>query len=158
MPRKREGRVYWRERGGERRAYGDFRDFADVGGGQEVLKAKGAKVATTDPDIAAQLASDRVKALEAMRRNKVILGVEKEATLEAFAAHHLLAKAKAGSSTESWMGQTERMLAEALAFFGKDRVLTAIGVSDVRAWAEHLATLPGRRGERLSSTSVRHRL
>ena len=37
MPRKRITRVFWRAQGGARRAYGDFRDFADVGGGKEAL-------------------------------------------------------------------------------------------------------------------------
>ena len=38
MPKTRQrDRVYWRERGGERRAYGDFRDYRDVGGGREAL-------------------------------------------------------------------------------------------------------------------------
>src|SRR5688572_25546886 len=97
---KKRSRIYWRERGGERRAYGDFRDFADVGGGQEALRPGPKQPATTDPDIAAQLASDRVKELEARRRNKALLGVEREATLEAFGAVHLLAKKKAGKVTE----------------------------------------------------------
>lgn len=155
---KRRGRIYWRERGGERRAYGDFRDFSDVGGGREALKARGAGSATTDPDIAAEIASQRVKELEARRRNRNLLGVEKEATLEAFAAHHLIAKARAGSNSERWMVQTERLLGEALEFFGKDQLLTAVSVEDVRRWSEHLADRPGRGGERVSPGTVRHRL
>ena len=158
MPRKRTSRIYWRERGGKRRAYGDFRDFADVGGWLEALKAPGSKVATTDRDIAAQLVADRVKELEACRRGKVLLGIDKEATLEAFASHHLIAKAKAGRTSEGWLASTEKLLQEALDFFGKDRLLTAIGVADVRRWAEHLATLPGRTGKHLSPASARHRL
>ena len=157
MPKK-SSRIYWRERGGERRAYGDFRDFADVGGGREALKTKDAKSATTDPDLAAQLATDRVQELEARRRNRTLLGVEKEATLEAFAAHHLLAKAKAGSNSKRWMVETERLLGEALTFFGKDRLLTAVSVEDVRRWSEHLTGRPGRREAMVSPGTVRHRL
>jgi len=106
MARKRRGsRIYWRERGGECRAYGDFRDFSDVGGKLEALKVKGSKVATTDSDIAAQLVADRVKELEGRRRGRVLLGIDKEATLEAFASHHLLAKAKSGLSLGSGGGE-----------------------------------------------------
>jgi integrase len=155
MPKKRDSRIYWRMQGGVRRAYGDFRD---LGGGREALKVQGEKQATTDPDVAAELASARVRALEAQRRNRVILGVEKEATLEAFAAHHLLAKAKAEAASDRWMVQSERHLDEAVQYFGKDRLLTAIRVEDVRRWAERLAAQPGRAGERVSAGTVRHRL
>ena len=34
-PKKRRSRIYWRTRGGVRRAYGDFRDYADVGVGRK---------------------------------------------------------------------------------------------------------------------------
>ena len=155
MPRKRESRVYWRKQGGERRAYGDFRD---LGGGQEALRPAGAKRATTDPDVAAELAAQRVKELEARRRDRHILGIEKEATLEAFASHHLLAKAKAGNTSRRWLEQSERLLGEAMAHFGKDRILTSISVEDVRGWSEALSELPGRAGELVSPGTVRHRL
>lgn len=36
--RKQRQRIYWREQGTHRRAYGDFRDFGDVGGGREALR------------------------------------------------------------------------------------------------------------------------
>src|SRR5690349_7157661 len=39
----KKSRIYWRERGGTRRAYADLRDFADVGGGREALVAEGEK-------------------------------------------------------------------------------------------------------------------
>jgi len=145
-------------RGGERRAYGDFRDFADVGGGREALKLPSSENATTDPDIAAQLAADRVKELEGRRRNKVLLGVEREATLKAFAAHHLVAKAKAGRTSRRWLEATERLLREALDHFGEDRLLAAVRVEDVRAWAEQLGSRKGRGGDRLSPGTIRHRL
>jgi integrase len=155
MPRKRESRIYWRAQGGERRAYLDVRD---LGGGREALRPKGEKRATTDPDVAMDLATKRVKELEAQRRNRHILGVQKEASLEAFASHHLLAKAKAGAASRSWMKQSERHLQEALDHFGGDRSLTSIRVEDVRAWAEELAARPGRTGARISAGTIRHRL
>lgn len=155
MPRKRTSRIYWRKRGGVARAYGDFRD---LGGGQEALIPKGEKRATTDPDVAAKLVSDRVAELEARRRNRTVLGIEREATLEAFASHHLVAKAKAGKVSRRWLQGTERLLGEALGYFGKDRLLTSLSVGEIREWSEHLSERPGRRGERVSPQTVRHRL
>ncbi len=35
--RTRMGRIYWRDQGGVRRAYADFREYADVGGKREAL-------------------------------------------------------------------------------------------------------------------------
>ena len=45
---KRSGRVKWRQQGGVSRGYGEFRDYADVGGGREALIAPGERLATTD--------------------------------------------------------------------------------------------------------------
>lgn len=158
MP-KRSERVYWREQGGERRAYGDFRDFRDVGGGREALKVKGAKRATTDPDVAADIAAARVKDLERRRRSRQLLGVEKEATLKAFAAHHLQRKAKSGRTSLRWMEQTEQKLRTAVAHFGADRDLMAIRVEDVQMWADALAQeKEGRGGRPRSPGTVRHYL
>ena len=83
--RKTVARLYWRDQGGARRAYGDFRDYADVGGKREPLIAPGEKRATTDQDIAQTLITERVKALEARRRGRTMLGVTKVTTLAAFA-------------------------------------------------------------------------
>ncbi len=52
---KARSRIYWRNQGSERSAYGDFRDFADVGGKREALIPRGAKTATGDPVIAEAL-------------------------------------------------------------------------------------------------------
>jgi hypothetical protein len=43
-PRKRKSRVYWREQGGERRAWFDGRDYRDVGGKLEPLVPAGGTV------------------------------------------------------------------------------------------------------------------
>lgn len=58
MPRKRKdpSRIFWK-RG---RAYADFRDFADVGGGREALMVPDDRYATTDPDMASVLAGQRL--------------------------------------------------------------------------------------------------
>src|SRR6266849_1481059 len=42
----KKSRIYWRERGGTKRAYADLRDYADVGGGREALVAEGDRKST----------------------------------------------------------------------------------------------------------------
>lgn len=158
-PRRRASRVYWRTQGGERRAYGDFRDFADVGGGREALMPPGAVVATVDPDLAAELATRRLRELERRRKDRTLLGSDKSATLQAFAAHHLLKKAKGGQVTHRWLLQAEQKLEAAVEYFGPERDLRSIRVEHVQAWTEVLLHTPGGRGGRpLSPGTVRHYL
>lgn len=145
MPRKRQSRIYWRERGGARRAYGDFRDFRDVDGGLEALIPPDEQLSTTDPDVAEQLASARVKALEQKRRTKNLLGVKRETTLAEYAAYHLEQKARSGEFTENWLEQSEHHLRIAIEFFGEGRALDTIGVEHVQQWAARLAAQPKRR-------------
>lgn len=156
--RSRGSRVYWRDRGGERRAYGDFRDYADVGGGREALVPPGAKVATTDPDIADRLATERVEELEKIRRYKAILKLERTAGLEHFASHHLEQKARSGRVTAGHLEDLEGRLRRAVDYFGADRALDTISVRDVERWMQHLATLPNGRGGTLSAGTRRHYL
>jgi integrase len=158
---KKSGRIYWRKQGktGERRAYADFRDFADVGGRQVALVPKGATSATSDPIVAEALAAELLACFQERRRNKTVLGIERQATLADFAAQHLVEKAKAGRVTDSWLGESEKRLRDAVEFFGADRDLASIAPQDVRRWAEWLGTRPGRRGNRgLSGGSLRHYL
>jgi len=156
--RSKGSRIYWRDRGGERRAYADFRDFADVGGGREALVPKDGKAATTDPDVAETLAAERVKALEKDRRNKAILGLERTAGLEDFASYHLEQKARSGRVTTGHLADTEHRLRRAVEYFGADRALDSIGVRDVERWMQYLATLPNGRGGTLSAGTRRHYL
>jgi integrase len=155
MPRKRITRIYTRSRGGAVRYYGDFRDYADVGGGREPLVPRGGRVATSDRDVAQDIAAQRVRQLDALRRKKQITGVGKESGLAAFAALHLDMKAEAGKVETSSIEMMELHLRSAVAFFGQDRELDAIGVDDVQSWARHLARQPNRKGGKLSATSVR---
>jgi integrase len=156
--RRRTSRLYWRERGGQRRAYADLRAFGDVGGGQEALIAPGESSATTDQDIAERLLTDRVAELEQRRRNRALLGIEREATLQEFAAHHLVEKARAGKVTEGWLTRAEMHLRAAIDFFGADRDLAAIGVRDVQRYVAHLKRQPSGRGGTLNGGTVRHYL
>jgi integrase len=153
MPKKSKTRIYWR--GG--RAYGDFRDFADVGGGQERLVAPGARLATADPDVAAQLLSDRLKALEKKRSDLERGTVEKyRPPLAEFAADHLVKKARAGKVTDGWLSLTEDRLQSAVDHFGEGRDIRSIAVADVQEWVRELEKRPGRGGGTLSPGTVRH--
>jgi integrase len=159
MRRRKRQRIYWR--GG--RAYGDFRDYADVGGGQERLIVPGEKLATTNAEVAEVLMAQRLaelNRLRAQRQGRVVHGLPKTIRLAAAVEGHLLAKAKAKNVTESWLAESRHFLARAVAFFGPDRELSDITVADVTRWAEALlATRPtGRRAETMSGGTVRHYL
>jgi hypothetical protein len=122
MAGKREGRVY-AKRG---RFYADFRDFADVGGRQEALRLRGERSATTDRDVAAKLAADRLEELRAARAAQSqaatdrLFGIEpREAVrLAPYAARHLTLKAQDGEVVRSWLGQSQKHLETAVAYFG----------------------------------------
>lgn len=152
---RKRSRVYWRDRGGEQRAYGDFRD---LGGGREALVPKGEKRATTDTDIAAQLAADRVAELERRKRSKAILGLEGREPLAAFAEYHLTEKAKDPDLAHRTIVTAERHMRAAVEFFGADRLLDTIDVDDVEAWRDHLAATRTRTGKPMSPGTQRHYL
>ncbi len=152
--RKKRNRIYWRSQSSARRAYGDFRDYADVEGGREALIASGEARATTDPDVAQKLVADRLKELESRRRNRALLGLEKPARLGEFAEYHLREKAKSGKVTERWLAQSQYQLQIALDFLG-DRDLTSIRVSDVHRFANHLRQLRNGRGGKLGAATVK---
>jgi integrase len=145
---KRKSRIYWRGKGSARRAYADYRDFSDVGGGREALIAADEKLATSDPDIAQALAAARLKELDTLRRGRALHGRGKATPLGAYAAEHLVKKAKAGKVTHDWLQMAELFLSRAVAFFGADRDLEGITVEDVQGWAAHLATRPARKDTR----------
>lgn len=153
--RRKKSRIYWRHQGGQNRAYADFRDFQDVGGGREALVAPGGARATIDPVIAEKLVADRLSELQERRRNRILLGVERDATLRVFAAHHLLEKAKSGKFEDRWLASVETHLREAVVFFGAERQLASIRTPDVQRYAQHLRQLPNRRGATLGAGTVR---
>lgn len=158
-----QGRVYWRRRGGARRAYGDFREFRDVGGGQEALVVPGEKGATTDPRLAEVLAAKRLEQLDGLRarsRDRAVHGLPKDAALAAFASDHLVKKSRAGRVTAGWLEETEHHLNRAIAHFGAERELSTITVADVTQWAsELLESRPsGRRRPTMSPGTARHHL
>lgn len=154
MPRKRTARLYWREQGGRRRAYGDFRD---LGGGREALVADGERLATTDPVIAEALIAKRLGELQESRRDRVLLGVRRRATLEPYAAEHLVKKAQSGRVSRDHLESLEDQMRAAVEYFG-DRELSTIFVEDIQGYATWLASRPNGRGGTLSTTTQRHYL
>jgi integrase len=158
-PRKRKSRIYWREQGGACRAWFDGRDYRDVGGRLEPLVAPGERFATSDPDVATRLASQRLQEFETARRRRAFHdGRAVETQLGAFARLHLIAKKKSGKFTDTWLGSAELFLNRAVAYFGAERELDTIRVSDVRGWIAYLerTTTPAKR--RLGPGTIRHHL
>lgn len=151
-------RIYWRERGGESRAYGDFRDYADVGGGQEALIPRGSALATTDPDVARALVDQRVKQFEEARRHRNLLGRRGPARLKAFVDHHVKLKRELGRVTASYVDKVEAHLGVALEFFGEDREVDTLTVVDVRRYMHWLLQRSNGRGGTLAGATVRRYL
>lgn len=158
MARKRTSRIYTRTRGGVTRYYADLRDFADVGGAREALIPEDGSTATTDPDIAAKLAAERLEELEERRRNKAILGIERTTTLKAYVAYHLEQKAQTEEIETSWLDMVQLHLDTAIEFFGSARDLASIGVFDVQKYSNWLAKRPNRRGGTLGASTRRQYL
>ncbi len=115
-------------------------------------------MATKDPDVAQSLATARLRELEEARRSFGLHGRRQRATLAAFAAHHLIQKKRAGKVTDGWLELAENFLGRAAAFFGSERDLETIRVSDVRGWCASLAQVKTRGGRTLSAGTVRHHL
>ena len=61
------------------------------------LKPPGERYATTNPDIAIKLLADRLSDLEQRKRDKILFGREKTATIAEYASHHLRLKESTGS-------------------------------------------------------------
>lgn len=164
---KRRDRIYWRERQGQARAYGDFRDYADVGGKRERLIASGERVATTDPDVAAKLCADRVRALDAQRHGRALHGEGQRTTLAALADLHLRAKHASGKFTEAWIATNQKYLTRILERLGAERDPATVTVAEVQKLVAWLTTVPTnrrvpgtnppRRGT-LSGVSINHHL
>jgi integrase len=141
--------IYWRNG----RAYGDFRAYADVGGGREALKPSGSGWATDDAEIAEILFADRLRELQEKRRGRVG-GVERRSTtLAELVRDHLVKKAKAGGTSRSHLGDLEHRLGVAISYFGASRDPRSIEPAHVGKWADDLA----KSGKRKPGT-VRHYL
>lgn len=156
MAKKVEAPIYWRNG----RAYLDARAYSDVGGAQERLVPPGEKLATHDAIIARELAAQRVRELESLRRDKVLHGITRRTELAPFAVYHLEKKAESETVTDQWLESVEMHLRTALGFFG-DCDLHTIGVVNVQEYASYLTTIrsrgkplgPGSRRKYLNSLS-----
>lgn len=127
MTRRVEQRTYQKGQ----RWYGDFRDFADVGGRQEALQ-------TDDEGLAGVAAARRLEELQQLRRRKLLYGAAAPTTLAAYARTFLIQRAEQGTVTRVWLGQTQTQLQRAVDFFGATCPLGEISPGRVKAWAAHL--------------------
>lgn len=157
------GRVFWRNQGGEPRAYGNFRDYSDVGGKRkEALIPEDAKQATTDPVIAAALADAKVKEYEQRRRSKNVLGVKQEYSLQEYAAHHLVETAKEGRVSRDWLSTREGQLRAAVEFFGNVNLaqITPAELNNYVVWLRNRVwkTSGGNDRKGYSEGTIRHYL
>ena len=159
MATRKRDRLYWREG----RAWGDFRDYADVGGRREALVAPGTKQATSDEDLARVLLGRRLEVLDGKRRGRAIHGERKEGSLASIARLDLMAKVDSKQFAETHLAAVESRLRVVLAFLGgagdpeaRELDPNAIGVTQVRNLVAHLRRLPNGRGGTMSEGNVRH--
>lgn len=163
MPKLRDhttinSRIYTRQRGDAApRYYGDFRDFADVGGGQEPLAPEGCHYATTSKDLAAELAQARLNELEDKRKKRPT-GPAAQRALNVIIPDHLNRKAMMDEGGEQWLGNVQVHLEAFEDYFGEERDLADIELREVENYRVHLFALPNGRGGTLSSQSVAHYL
>jgi hypothetical protein len=94
----------------------------------------------------------------ASRRRRAITGRSDTVTISLYARDYLIAKKRAGKVTDGWIAACEDFLERAVAFFGAQRPLEQIRVSDVRAWAVHIQTLKGKTGRTLGPETARRHL
>ena len=152
-----KNRLYTRTRNGVTRFYGDFRDYADVGGRRESLIAGGTSAATTDRDLAETLMARRLVHLKDAHRRRVDTGVAKVYGLKEFGSLHLKLKQKAGVSSK-WLDAVETQLQRSVDHFGKDRELSTIRPSDVGRWVDLLRDTDNGRGGTLTDKTIRDHL
>lgn len=162
MPQLRDdsigSRIYSRTRGeNDPRYYADFRDYADVGGGQEALCLKGCRYATTDEEKAEELAQARLDELKTKRKSRPIGPAAKRA-LGVIIPDHLNRKAMLDEGGEQWLGNVQVHLETLEDYFGEDRDLADIKLAEVEMYRAHLATLSNGRGGTLATQSIAHYL
>ncbi|HYO46923.1 MAG TPA: tyrosine-type recombinase/integrase [Gemmatimonadota bacterium] len=123
------------------RAYGDFRDYADVGGSREALKPLGSSLATTHPDEALRLAAARIEELERFREQRARTGRTAHGALDhALIDSYLAHLAGLGRATRH-VQNVRGHLTVALEHFRPGRFLASVRVTDVDTY---IAALRGR--------------
>ena len=136
MSKSRTTRIYWRKRLYGVGAYGDFRDYADVGGSQEALVPAGQTRPTADADTATRLVAARLIELETARERLAQPAPASTApgvpvTLRAYAERHLRLKAALGRYGVAWLSQAQRHLEAACDLLGPETNLRDITVTMV---------------------------
>ncbi len=143
------------------RYYGDFRDYADVGGGREALKPVGATRGTTDSDEAVSLVAARLAELKELRRQGFTPGDTRDPTVGEYARHHLAQKAHSRRAVT--VESDERRLRMFLDFCRDHLKLPNIRLSQVTVerltkfvnWSRQQ---PGRRGKSKSGQTLQHEI
>src|SRR5438132_13413081 len=107
--------IYWR--GTPLRAYGNFRSFEDVGGRQEKLVPEGERLATTDPEVADALYTQRrTYYLERRKAQQagVVFNVPTAVPLALAAQAHLKDRKARAEVEDQWLEQTQAHLERAV--------------------------------------------
>jgi integrase len=144
-----------------KRLYGDFRDYADVGGGYEALKPEGEVRATTDPDEGTALLAARLKELKELRRQGYSPGDSRDPRLEDYSRYHLAQKAHARRAVT--VESDERRLRMWLDYF-RDHLnlpnirLSQVTVERVTRFLNWSRQQPGRNGNTKSGQTLQHEL
>lgn len=174
MPRKRRSYIVPRNQGGVVRYYGDFRQWADVGGKVEALKPKGSPSATTDEKLAQILVAERIQSLEDRRRRKQVGAPEADTYLVPYCLYHLKRKRASGKVSAAWLDAAAGHLEAAITYFCnggeplprderdevildgvRDREINSITTIDVQDYAAWLAERDNGRAGKLSPSSQR---
>jgi integrase len=165
VPKRDRDRLYWRTRGGVARAYADFRDYADVGGGREALIPDGYSSATSDPDVALALLAKRLKELDSKRRGLILHGEQRQTTLYEIAALDLRIKVENGDLRPGYAEIREKQLRRVFSILGGERDPecrqlnpNGVTVADVRRVISVLRQVENGRGGRYSEQTVLHHL
>jgi integrase len=119
------------------RFYGDFRPYADVGGGQEAMKAEGERFATKDYRVAKALARERLRELKRLRQHGHSDRAVDLRLLGNFIDHHLVCEAEKGVPAKH-LRQTEQQLNVAAGFFGDGALLRSIVTAGIHKYIAHL--------------------
>lgn len=163
----RERLIFTRFQGGATRYYGNFRRYANVGGGREALIPRGETRATEYHRVAEDVYDARLVQLREMQRALQLGGVDglrqyvvlnAPLTLGDYVERHLVAKARDDEFRPLWQSQVRTYLREAVEFLGASTCITTITTEDCVRWADHLRSVDNGRGANLSPETVRKRL
>lgn len=148
MGKRKSSRLYWRDGRGW---YADLREFADVGGKREAMKAKGSRRATEDTDQANQLLTARLNELTDLRKN---WGQPKpepgDVLLVEYARHHLDMKHAEGDRPAT-VDRNERAIRTVVGYWGPDTRLSDITPNKVTSYI-------ALRGQTVATQTLLHEL